>query len=384
MKPLATLAALVLASAPALSAAFPTDVEEQRLPQAQAELGTEVTQRYQAQVEALLARYEADRDELTVTRKVAEDGNALWRAAVADVQSGHLDDRSLYWGRLAARAELKQRDPAFPIADWQRGILLDTLEKASRGMSDIQFDEASQLRVLLTGFDPFLLDRDITQSNPSGLAALALDGKRWQVNGRQAQIETVMIPVRFEDFDQGLVEALLTPYLRDNKVDLVVTVSMGRDHFDLERYPGRNRSASAPDNLNVLTGASKQQPLPPKLDGHTLNGPEFVEFSLPVAAMQKAEGPWQVLDNRTVTTTAGTQEAKHLYGLQSSVSVEGSGGGYLSNEISYRSILLKELLESRVPLGHIHTPRITGHDPKQEAAIVEQLEAMLDLGLRAL
>ncbi|MBY5922984.1 hypothetical protein [Ferrimonas balearica] len=381
MKPLTALA-LTLFSATSLAAAL--DVEEQRLPVAEATLGNEVTQRYQNQVSALTLRYQTDGNELTVTNKVAEDGQALWRAAVADVQAGHLDDRSLYWARLSARKALKQNEPAFRMAEWQRTILLSTLEKASRGMSDIQFDDDSEIRILLTGFDPFLLDRDIAQSNPSGVVALALDGRRWTVNGRKVQVETAMIPVRFEDFDKGIVEALLTPYLRENKISLVATVSMGREQFDLERFPGRNRSATAPDNRNVLTGANAQNPLPPKLNGAPLNGPEFVEFSLPVASMQQAPGAFSIVDNHTVKTLNGVRDAANLASLTDQVSVEGSGGGYLSNEISYRSILLKELLGSRVPVGHIHTPKVSGHDAKTTEAILTQVQAMLNQAAQGL
>ncbi|GAA5194060.1 hypothetical protein [Ferrimonas gelatinilytica] len=363
--------------------AAPLDTEELRLERAQETMGP-LTQRYEAQVDQLIQRYRADDGELTATRKVAEDASALWRAAVEDVQGGFFDDRALYWNRLAARTRLKQSDPGFAIVPWQREIMLSTLEKASRGMSDIHFDDDSDIKILLTGFDPFRLDDHIDQSNPSGLAALALDGQRWQVDGRKVQVETVLIPVRFADFDQGLIESLLTPYLRDRRVDMVVTVSMGRDGFDLERFPGRNRSAEAGDNLNVVTGASKTQPLPPTLNGTDLNGPEFLEFSLPVAQLQKATGRYEIRDNRQVTTRQGDREARSLLSLRDATSVAGSGGGYLSNEISYRSLLLKQLLESPVPVGHIHTPKIQGYDEQQNRAIVEQLEAMLKHAVTAL
>ncbi|WP_028117955.1 hypothetical protein [Ferrimonas senticii] len=370
----ATLIALSLLAASSQATAM--NVEEQRYAQAITELPG-VTGRYQPQIDHLLSRYRADTNELTVTRKVAEDGINLWRAAVADVQAGYLDDRSLYWDRLATRIALKQQRPDFVMADWQRDILLTTLEKASRGMSDIKFAPDSDIRILITGFDPFNLDRQIGQSNPSGLAAMVLDGTKFQLGDKQVQIESVLIPVRFADFDNGLVESLLTPYFRDNSVDMVVTISMGRDDFDLERFPGRNRSASAADNLGVLTGASSKQPLPPQLNGKVLNGPEFVEFTLPANAMLKAHGQYAINDNRKVTTDRGERSASSLRQLDDALSVQGSGGGYLSNEISYRSVLLAELLGSRVPVGHIHTPKVSGHDVNAEKAIVEQLEAML-------
>jgi pyrrolidone-carboxylate peptidase len=64
--------------------------------------------------------------------------------------------------------------------------------------------------------------------------------------------------------------------------------------------------------------------------------------------------------------------------------VEGSGGGYLSNEISYRAILLQNQLGSRIPTGHIHTPSIAGFEADTEAAIVEQVKAMLTAAAKSL
>ncbi|QYK00936.1 hypothetical protein [Shewanella psychrotolerans] len=354
------------------------DVEELRLPTATQAI-PDVVGRYQAMVEDLDSKYRQQTDELIMTQMVARQGQRLWQQAVRDVQSGGQDDRPLYWSRLSMKQQLKQHNPAFNIASWQRKILLNAVEKSSRGFSDIQFDDSTQIRILLTGFDPFFLDRHIDQSNPSGLAALALDGYKFSVNGKKAQVETVMIPVRFADFDQGIIESLLTPIYRDNSVNAIFTISMGRDNFDLERFPGRNRSATAPDNLNVLTGASPSAPKAPMFDGKTLNGPEFVEFSLPVAAMQGVEGPWKVNDNHTVTTLAkGEFEAKSLLELQSATSVEGSGGGYLSNEISYRAVLLGAQFNSAIPVGHIHTPRVAAYEAETEMKIVAQIKAMVE------
>ncbi|GIU25495.1 hypothetical protein [Shewanella sp. MBTL60-007] len=360
-----------------LSAFAALDVEEARLVKANQAM-PEVVSRYQAFVNNLGEKYSQHSDELKVTQMVAHQGLRLWQQAVRDVQSGHLDDRSLYWNRLAMRELLKTQKPDFNIAVWQRDILINAVEKSSRGFSDLEFKDDAQIKILLTGFDPFFLDRNIDQSNPSGLAALALDGYRFKVDGKQAQIETVMIPVRFADFDEGMIESLLTPIYRDNSVDMIFTVSMGRDDFDIERFPGRNRSAAAPDNLNVLTGASKQAPIAPKFNGGNLNGPEFVEFSLPIAAMQTVKGPWKINDNHTVSTLErGEFQASSLAQLQSATSVEGSGGGYLSNEISYRAILLQKQFNSRIPVGHIHTPRIAAYDVKTESDIVNQVRDMV-------
>ncbi|MCG9722741.1 hypothetical protein [Shewanella sp. Isolate7] len=372
-----TAIALAMTSLLSTSAFASLDLEELRLPKATQAM-PDVVNRYQALVDSLDEKYRQQKDELIMTQMVAHQGERLWQQAVRDVQSGGQDDRSLYWSRLAMKKTLKQSKPAFNMADWQRTILLKAVEKSSRGFSDIHFDEDSQIRILLTGFDPFFLDRHIDQSNPSGLTALALDGYKFSVDGKKAQIETVMIPVRFADFDQGIIESLLTPVYRENSVNAIFTVSMGRDDFDLERFPGRNRSAAAPDNLNVLTGATAQSPQAPMFDGKPLYGPEFVEFSLPVGAMQSVKGRWKVNDNHTVTTLSrGEFDASSLAELQNATSVNGSGGGYLSNEISYRAVLLGQRFNSGIKVGHIHTPRVAAYEAETEMAIVDQVKEMV-------
>ncbi|MEI6858843.1 MAG: hypothetical protein V5788_03490 [Shewanella sp.] len=370
-----------------VNAQFELDVEESRVNIA-SKILPDVVFRYQALVDSLDTQYQQQTHELLMTGMIAHQGEKLWQQAVKDVQSGGQDDRPLYWGRLAMKTLLKQQSPSFKLAAWQRKINLNAIEMSSRGFSNINFAADTQIKILLTGFDPFFLDRNIDQSNPSGLTALALDNYQFSVNGKKAQIQTVIIPVRFADFDQGIIESLLTPYYRENSLDMIITVSMGRDDFDLERFPGRNRSATAPDNLNVLTGGNKDKPITPMFNGKVLNGPEFVEFSLPVIAMQSIQDDdtkWKVNDNHSVTTLArGKFNAMSLSELQGATSVEGSGGGYLSNEISYRAILLQQKFNSNIPVGHIHTPRVNSYDAKVESDIVEQVKAMLIAGAKSL
>jgi len=63
--------------------------------------------------------------------------------------------------------------------------------------------------------------------------------------------------------------------------------------------------------------------------------------------------------------------------LQGQTAVRGSGGGYLSNEISYRSIRLAQSLNIELPMGHIHTPRMQGHDDQVLSQILAQIQIML-------
>ena len=290
------------------------------------------------------------------------DGARLWRRAVADVQSGHLDDRPLYWARLKLRRTLGQPDA------------VDPAERLSRNFEPTY--PPGVPRVLLTGFDPFHLDDLIEQSNPSGLVALALDGT--MIAG--AHVRTAILPVRFEAFDQGVVEDLLRP-LFQRGLKLALTVSMGRDCFDLERFPGLRRSAETVDNSNALSGASASNPLvPPDLAG--MGAPEFLEFSLPAATMSAVQGRWQIRDNRRVTSIErGPFTARSLGELTRNTAVRGASGGYLSNEITYRSLLLQKQLEVEFPLGHLHTPALSGHDAALEGDIVDQARRIIAAAL---
>ncbi len=311
-------------------------------------------------------------------------GNQLWQYSKEQAKNGQVvDDRPLYWTRLAIISFVKSSPSKY--SQTELTALVETFENTSRGRDDLIYQQDTDKRILLTGFDPFLLDRNIKQSNPSGLAALLLDGVviKYEKDGKviTAEINTAMVPVRYADFDQGEVESLLAPFYALNSVDLIATISMGRSDFDLEHFPGLRRSATAPDNVNVYTGANKNNPIVPSLGEAAFVGDEFVLFSLPYQAMMKAKGPYKINDNRGVTILeAGTAKnitANSLAELADKIAVQGGGGGYLSNEISYRSIALRNKLGSTIPTGHIHTPRISGFDVTTNQAIIAQIEAML-------
>ena len=294
-------------------------------------------------------------------------GSGLWQRAVEDVHRGFLDDRALYWGRLAAHrclAELGHADCS------------DGLERASRGLAEAPLSGPT---LLLAGFDPFHLDRDIGQSNPSGTVALALHGSVFEgANDQRLTVQSAILPVRFADFDAGIVEGLLSERCAGGDVRMVVTVSMGRDAFDLERFPGRRRSSPNPDNERCLGGGTAEEPVVPK----GLDGPEFLEFSLPAAAMAAVGGRWAVRDNHRVATVArGSVEAESLADLAGETAVEGSGGGYLSNEVAYRTLLCAERLGLDLPIGHIHVPALRGHDAGWERDIIDQVQRMIAAGV---
>ncbi|MDO6446928.1 hypothetical protein Q4493_14230 [Colwellia sp. 1_MG-2023] len=351
------------------------NVEELRIEKAKQQM-PHVFESLTSRVEQYRTQINQARNLTALTQLTIRHGEKLWQEAVKSFDEvGRFDDRSLYWSRLQMREALQLSTAFQQLLPMQQQSLLWQLELLSRGKNDVKFDKGTDKKILITGFDPFFLDKNIDQSNPSGVAALALDDLVISRDGKSAEIEALIVPVRFADFDQGMIETLLAPYYR--QVDMIITISMGREDFDLERFPGLRRSAQAPDNLNVFTGATPEKPLIPSFKGNNLPLDEFVEFSLPVTAMQKATGQFNINNNNAVTTLTKKFNAQALSDLKTETSVQGSGGGYLSNEISYRSIILRNTINPVLPVGHIHTPKIKAYQPKKSASIVKQIKQML-------
>lgn len=264
------------------------------------------------------------------------------------------DDRPLYWARLGMTREVRQWEPEFGLTDTQRASLLAELEENSRGENAIRYPHAKGVkRILLTGFDPFTLDRDVRISNPSGATALALDGTTIQTADGPARIETAVFPVRWQDFAQGTVERTLRRQLP--RVDLFTTVSQGRvGRFDVERTNGAWRGGF-PDNENV----SRTETIPVT---DPASQPQWTSTTLPYARIvAAATGRFPVYDHTSVTEipAGGTDPVVRPDGpTPGSTARAGGGGDYLSNEIAYRATLLRDRLglHDSLPGGHVHTP----------------------------
>ncbi len=355
-------------AAPEAGGAAPAPtVEERRL---DGEVPREILRRSGfAAVAPAFARVLGRADSYREARRVVErEGAALWRRAVDRVQGrgparGDLsrdDDRPLYWARLGMTRELRTWEPGFGLSERQRAALLTELERTSRGQTDLRLPRGHRdghgkgvKRVLLTGFDPFTLDRDIRISNPSGAVALALDGTVIDTPDGPARVETAVFPVRWADFAEGTVERALRPYLP--RVDLFTTVSQGRvGRFDVERTNGAWRGGF-PDNDNV----SRTETVPV---ADPASQPQWTTTTLPYAAITAADtGRFPVYDNTSVTEipAGGDEPVVRPDGpTPGSTAREGGGGNYLSNEIAYRATLLRDRLglHGTLPGGHVHTP----------------------------
>ncbi|KDN76600.1 pyroglutamyl peptidase [Streptomyces olindensis] len=358
-------------SASAAEAAPSPTVEEQRLDRAAPQ---EILRRsgFDAVAPRLARALDTARSYGEACRAVTREGAQLWRRAVDRAQGrgpagGDLsrdDDRPLYWARLGMTREVRTWQPKFGLTDGQRAALLDELERTSRGQTAIGFPRGKGLkRILLTGFDPFTLDRDIRISNPSGATALALDGTVVETADGPARIETAVFPVRWRDFTGGTsqafgtgggsVERTLRPHL--GKVDLFATVSQGRvGRFDIERTNGAWRGGFG-DNENI--GRTETIPVT-----DPASQPQWTTTTLPYRAIVAAHtGRFPVYDNTSVTEipAGGTEPVVRPDGpTPGSTARQGGGGDYLSNEIAYRATLLRDRLglHDVLPGGHVHTP----------------------------
>ena len=338
--------------------------ELDRLNQAEQELSS-VVNRYQDLSESFAN--ELTRENLSDT--VDKFGKHLWTRAVQDVQSGNLDDRPLYWTRLRMLQIL--RDKGFSTA-------AKAFDHCSRGLHS---QDTRDSQIIVTGFDPYRLNTHIDQCNPSGLIALSLQGQRIHDFG----INTAVFPVRYADFDEDhCIEHYMEDSLQSKSVVLFVTSSMGRQHFDIDRFPLGRRTASAPDNCGVVCSNEIIKPFKgiacPTIEEKSARHQEFVEASLPTDLFDSSQpyGNWKTVLNKEVETMEkGVFNASSLDDLQNQTGVQGSGGGFLSNEISYRSILCLKHLGMEIPVGHIHVPRIDGYHRENLKFVLDQFRSIL-------
>nr|WP_281372713.1 hypothetical protein [Kineococcus aurantiacus] len=261
----------------------------------------------------------------------------------------------------------------------QRFALLHVLDRTSRGIDRPLWPTAApgDLRVAVSGFDVYQLDADVRHSNPSGAAALQLDGARFEFAQGTAVVRAVVLPVNYGDFDQGVVEDAFGPVLRPGpeRADLITTISMtARGRMDVEKWAADARGG-APDNNRdqhfgpVARAARWPQPDP---------SPEWIETTLPHEAMVAAgTGPWPVVLRDGVREwPAGTfpDPAALRSGddpTPGSTPAAGTGGDYLSNESMYRSNRLRQAFGADdVPGGHLHVSALL--DPADPAALTDE------------
>lgn len=324
-------------------------------------------------------------------------GSNLWAQARDFVQtdmtpgSSYVDDRILYYIRLNCLVALKayyKRHSLGNLSDPKRKLF----ELASRGFASngTSIDVPGDLKkVIVTGFDPFVLPSMPTRNNSSGLAALSLDSRAFSPAGaEQYYVKTAILPVRYKEFSEGLIEVVTTNSIAP--IAMLITTSLhpqqlglqppAVDVFDVERFATSYRLTDFADNMNIHL----------KSPGNILPGPFYLQTTLPhskvitsASQTQEIPGPnspppaqfvldqeyrirgffpphdWQNVPGKyRYRSFEGTDEAWNLKETPDAGTVVevGSGGNFLSNEIMYRTALARQNAKPTLASGHIHVP----------------------------
>lgn len=303
---------------------------------------------------------------------------------------------------VAAGVRVSGQGPVF-------AALRTALDRAGRGITSIRFDrrgvsERRLRRILLTGFDPFNT-ADVTRParpgewNPSGAAVLALDGTTVSSPAGPVAVESVVLPVSFPAFDAGLVESVVRPLA--GTVDAVITVSQDPSlaagtPVRLERFVVGVRADLAGRLQHIPGGGEVLVETPAPLDriarrlgrpAPTVGVPVTLGFPTEAAGRRvlavlgsaaglvpARPGP----DNGASRVTAEVAEPTALQRLGANsgpgggprltvdaggpvdvVVIEGPGGNFLSNEVSFRTLRALAAEHSAAPSFHVHTQRGT-------------------------
>ncbi|ELY2018231.1 hypothetical protein SL053_002149 [Flavobacterium psychrophilum] len=297
------------------------------------------------------------------------------------------DDRPLYWARIAMQVILKRQYvfiediKKLPQKDQDDFFIksivpkssklweaIQLFEENSRNYTGIDFSKAgSKKKVLITGFDPFVINPfhpktkgENDRQNPSGINALHFHGKTIG----NAYIQCAIVPVRYEDFDDGIIENIVQKNI--NQFDIMMTCSKNDANFDIERLGGKNRGGYL-DNMNIGTDDKSDKDRFKQIP----NGNEFYETTLPIkkifaSTIGTPEYPLYfdqsyILDNNKGFKHPANQIDNLLtkaYPLDSikGKSKEGSGSDYLSNEIMYRATRKRDEMgrHNDKAVGHVH------------------------------
>ncbi|OWP85694.1 hypothetical protein BWK60_12735 [Flavobacterium covae] len=298
-----------------------------------------------------------------------------------------LDDRPLYWARIAMQVILKRQYvyiediKTLPQKDQDDFFIksivpknsklykaIQLFEENSRNYTGIDFSKASgKKKVLITGFDPFVLNPfhkrikgDIKTSNPSGISALYLNG----LTVGNAYIQCVVVPVRYEDFDNGIIENLVEKYI--SQFDIMITTSRNDSNFDLERFASKFRGGFL-DNANI---GSTYLEYNQERFKQILTGNEFYETTLPINKIMTGDlspSTGKIYFDQTYIDDLNNSEDhpsknnnsptfKKINIKGKSTNDSGSGGDYLSNEIMYRAAKKRDdlAMNNFKAVGHIH------------------------------
>ena len=312
---------------------------------------------------------------------------------------------------LSRKADSPADDITFRLFD-QLGWIKEAFELAARGASNVQFrsgvsPKTDAVNVLVTGFDPFEPTGSLKRPgkgewNPAGAAALALDGQRVPVTASKtkgvAAVESVVLPVSFTEFKEGIVEKIVGAHT--NEVDAVLTVSedAGLDPSQpvrLERYsvgvhsvqgsregiPAAGTGGAGPaiietnapvKDISTAVGSTKADPAAPTIGEQIVfRFPSVIEadgaltaLGLPAqkrnqVSISDEKALQQIISTMTRKGDSPDIQFKAGTGSFSAQVISGPGGDFLSNEVAFRTQrLLGASGSANPPLSfHTHTQK---------------------------
>ncbi len=300
----------------------------------------------------------------------------------------HGDDRPLYWARLKMAVALK-RHPYYLKSSADRDAAVRALEKASRGYG-AEYVSGGR-KVLVLGFDPYALSPDVTRKNVAGVVALALHN---QTVGGTDKLFSAVLPVRYRDFDEGLVagdgagiiEEMLAPYLTSpDAVDMIVVLAENgmKGYIDVERFAARTRGGE-PDNEDKRPGVSVgtgpgwveyyENSLPLAIfDGLTIPAtPQFVYYDQGVTYQVPVSPAVIKAHPRDGGTNSKTTDPSITIPPAATV-LDGSGRNYLFNEAFYRLAHARVASGSDTVIGMLSIPA-----PENTAAPAMTMTQIID------
>jgi hypothetical protein len=320
-------------------------------------------------------------------KRIEKDATELWKKAVESFQeyrsTKNYDDRPLYWARLKMQSQLKRLpifkddidfDTSQVKKDTKLHEIITLFEEKSRNYTGINFGYTTSKKILITGFDPFLLNSidhpnkeyyNILQSNPSGCVALWLAGNDREM--KYCKVQTMIVPVRYSDFDssdnpengmgEGIIEKYIKPWI--NKVDMIITVSQaGEEDYHIDVFATATRGGSD-ENMNFVreSGSKSVNEKSPETIVTTLpkeltENNSKAEYYGKYFESKKDEKDYYRIGDFSKQKDSDTSNfpKKKIY--------SGPGGNYLSNEIFYRVAKLRSEMKENLKTGHFHISKI--------------------------
>jgi pyrrolidone-carboxylate peptidase len=314
-----------------------------------------------AEMQKLIDSFETmvanSKDETEIELHVISYSKKIFQQAWVDS-----NDSGLYIARSKMRIALRSGYDSFAktkiaVTNYLKSqTWIQLIEDNSRNYANIDFSSDlahTDLKILMTGFDPF----ENAKTNFSGELALEFHNKIISGATKTARIQSVIFPVRYQEFDNGFVDNFFAKWIP--QVDAILTCSLyQRDtHLSIERFAGNWRQADKDNNDYEYTSGQSI----------VISGRAFYESTLPVDKLLLASEvnltnfiryreDYQTQVMPKPFTKKDTNQPSFPLSNIFGQAKEGSGGAFLSNELFYRVARLRQMMRPSLPTGHIHVP----------------------------